>query len=74
MGYEDNTPINTTYRSEVNWFSIGVDAALAGWREPIDFLLAVTFQGKMIYPAEYVELARGFRSAKKVEVDNVWRG
>lgn len=69
MGNDNTTALNTTYRSEVNWFSIGVDAALAGWREPIDFLLAVTFEGKIIYPQEYIELARGFRSARKVEIN-----
>lgn len=66
----DNAQINTTYRSEVNWFSIGVDVALAGWESPIDFLLAVTFQGKIIFPMEYTELARGFRSARKVNDAN----
>lgn len=69
MGYDNTTEINATYRQEVNWFEIGVDAKLAGWQSPIDFLLAVTFEGKVIYPSEYVELARGFRSAKKVEIN-----
>ena len=69
MGNDNTTETNTTYRSEINWFEIGIDVKLNGWCSPIDFLLAVTLQGKLIYPAEYIELARGFRSAKKVEVD-----
>lgn len=62
-----HTNPNDIYRKEVNWFRIGVEAKLAGWESPVDFLMAVTFEGKIIYPQEYVELARGYRSAVTVE-------
>lgn len=49
-----------------DWFAVGVQLKMNGWRSPHDFLLAATFRGAFIRPSNFAELERGFNNGKVV--------